>query len=411
VKTSFFIALRYFFAKKSKLVNQISWVSTISIAIGVAALVIVLSAFNGIFNLVFDMYDSIDPDLKIEANIGKSFYENDIPLEELQRIAEIEYLLPVVEEQVCAEYNGNKKIISLKGVDNQYFHLLEDNIVEGEFKLTTSEEDGEAQNIYCCVLGEAIAYELGINTTMPNQVIFYAPTKSKVINLNNAYRVQQAFPVGCFQSILEYDEKFVFTFIDLARYLYDLEGELTSIEIIAKKDVDVAALQQKVKTLIGDDFNVKNKLEMHDSFLKIVSSERLITIIVLSFILLISTFNMMLTLMLIIRDKKKDIATLSAMGMPPRRLKTVFIYEGMLISLLGGLIGIAFASLLVVLQENFGLIKFGTGENFVVSSYPVDLQWQQLILVAAIAIIIALVSSFFAVFTNRSLKLGFQFQE
>jgi lipoprotein-releasing system permease protein len=409
VKTSFFIALRYFFAKKSKLVNQISWVSTVSIAIGVAALLIVLSAFNGIFNLVFGMYDSIDPDFKIEANVGKSFFEDNIPLEELQNIAGVKLVLPVVEEQVCADYNGNKKIVTLKGVDNQYFNLLEDNIVDGEFKLVTSGD--EAPNIYCCIIGEAIAYELGINSTMPNQVIFYAPTKSKVINLNNAYRVQQAFPVATFQSILEYDEKFIFTFIDLARFLYDLEDELTSIEIIAEKDVDINALQQKIQSLVGDDFKVTNKLEMHDSFFKIVSSERLITVIVLSFILLISTFNMMLTLMLIIRDKKKDIDTLSAMGMSPSRLKSVFIYEGMLISLLGGLIGIALASLLVVLQEKFGLIKFGTGENFVVSSYPVDLQWQQIVLVAVIALCIALVSSFIAVFTNRSLKSGFQFQQ
>ncbi|MDR2511534.1 MAG: FtsX-like permease family protein [Bacteroidales bacterium] len=391
MNTPFFIARKYFFAKKSKLVNQISWVSSISIAIGTAALVIVLSIFNGIFNLVSDMYGGIDPDLKIVPASGKSFFVDEINTAQILKIEGVENVIPVLEDEVLADYSDKQRIVTIKGVDEQYAKLLSDNIIEGDFRLKTD------SLFNFCILGYAVAFDLGVNFNAIQALTFYAPTRSKTMNAaNNAYKQGNCFPAGSFESILEYDNKYVIVPLDFAQNILSAKDEISAYEILLSNNANIHRVQKDIQQKTGDNYQVINQLEMHNSFYKVVKSEKFITIIILSFILLLSTFNMMVTLMLVIRDKKNDISTLQTMGMKRFSLRKIFLYEGLMIALIGGMIGIVLGTFLIWLQEYFGFIKFGDGENFVVPAYPVDLQLNDIVLVAMIAFGIAFFSSIIA---------------
>ncbi|GHV36358.1 membrane protein [Bacteroidia bacterium] len=390
MNTPFFIARKYFFAKKSKLVNQISWVSSVSIAIGTAALIIVLSIFNGIFNLVSDMYGGIDPDLKIVPASGKSFFFDEINAAQILQMEGVENMIPVLEDEVLADYADKQRIVTLKGVDEQYAQLLGDNIIEGDFRLKTD------SLFNFCILGYAVAFDLGVNFNAIQAVNFYAPTRSKIMGAANAYKQDNCFPAGSFESILEYDNKYVIVPLDFAQNILSAEDEISAYEILLSNNADIPQIQKDIQQKVGDNYQVINQLEMHGSFYKVVKSEKFITIIILSFILLLSTFNMMVTLMLVIRDKKNDISTLQTMGMKRFSLREIFLYEGLMIALIGGMIGIVLGSFLIWLQECFGFIKFGDGENFVIPAYPVDLQTNDIVLVAIIAFGIALFSSIIA---------------
>jgi lipoprotein-releasing system permease protein len=334
--------------------------------------------------------------LKIIPTSGKSFFFDEIDTAQILKINGIDNVIPVIEDEVLADYLDKQRIVTIKGVDEQYAKLLNDNIIEGEFRL-------KSDSLFnFCILGYAVAFDLGVNLNAIKAVNFYAPARSKTISANNAFKQDYCFPAGSFESIFEYDNKYIIVPLDFAQELLSAYEEISAYEILLSKNADIHQIQKDIQKIVGDNYQVINQLEMHASFYKVVKSEKFITIIILSFILLLSTFNMMVTLMLVIRDKKNDITTLQTMGMKRISLREIFLYEGLMIALIGGIIGIVLGTLLIWFQETFGFIKFGNGENFAIPAYPVDLQLNDIALVAVIALGIALFSSIIASINLKS---------
>ena len=387
----FYIARRYLFAKKSRLVNWISGISTMSIMVGTAALILVLSVFNGLNELIASLYNSFDPDLKIEVIEGKYFYDDEIDLSEIAEIKGVSAVVPVLEEEVLLRYDDKQLIATVKGVGENFEYLtnFDDYIVDGNYFL---ESDGTP----FAVVGYGIASAMGINPRNPFEPIeFYVPKRGQTMNMmsTDAFSVDYALPSGSFSSILEYEEKYIITSLNFAQRLIDAHEEISAIEIGLLHKANLSRIQKQIQNLVGNDFSVKNRMQQQEMYYKTIQSERLSIILILSFILLIATFNMIGSLLMVIYDKRKDIAILRSMGCSTPMLRQIFGMEGLMIAFVGGFFGLFLGGGIAWLQQRFGLLKLGGGDGFVVSAYPVQIQVSDFILVFAIVLMVGLISS------------------
>jgi lipoprotein-releasing system permease protein len=387
----FYIAQRYLFAKKSRLVNWISGVSTVSIAVGTAALILILSVFNGFSSLIERMYNSFDPDLKIEVIEGKYFYDDEINLSEIAEIKGVSVVVPVLEEEVLLRYNDNQLLATVKGVGENFEKLtnIEKQITDGDYFLSEDETP-------FTVVGYGIYFAMGMNPRNQFQPIeFYVPKRGQTTNMmsSEAFSVDYALPAGSFSTIPEYDEKYIITSLDFAQTLIGAEEEISAIEIGLTSDANLSRVQRQIQALAGEDFSVKNRIQQKEIHYKTIQSERLSVILILSFILLIATFNMIGSLLMVIYDKRKDITILRSMGASTSMLRQIFWLEGLMIACVGGFFGLFLGGGIAWLQQRFGFLKLGGGEGFIVQAYPVQLQFSDFFLVFAIVLIIGLVSS------------------
>jgi lipoprotein-releasing system permease protein len=387
----FFIARRYLFAKKSRLVNWISGISTVSIMVGTAALILVLSVFSGFGSLVESMYNNFDPDLKIEVIEGKYFFDDEINIAEIAEIKGVSVVVPVLEETVLLRYNDKQLIATIKGVGENFEQLtnLENHIVDGDYFLEVNETP-------FAVTGHGIAFMLGINPRNTFEPIeFFVPKRGRILNMMSpdAFSVDYALPAGSFSTILEYDDKYIITSLQFAQTLIEAEEEISAIEIGLLPNANLSHVQREIQTLVGDEFSIKNRLQQREIYYKTIQTERLMLILILSFILLIATFNMIGSLLMVIYDKRKDIAILRSMGASTPMLRQVFGIEGMMIAFVGGFFGLFLGGGIAWLQQHFGFLKLGGGEGFVVTAYPVQLQFSDFLLVFGIVLIIGLISS------------------
>jgi len=391
VKVPFYIARRYLFAKKSRLVNWVSGISTVSITVGTAALIIVLSVLNGLQDLVKSLYNSFDPDLRIEVVEGKYFFYDEIDLEKIAEIKGVRVVVPVLEETVLLRYNDRQVIATIKGVGENFEQLtnLDRRMVDGEFFLSVNETP-------FAVVGHGIAVAMGINPRNTFEPIgFYVPRRGRIANMMSpdAFSVDYALPAGSFSTILEYDERFVITSLEFAQNLIGAEEEWSAIEIGLTSDARLSRVQRQIQALVGDEFTVKNRMQQQELYHKAVQSERLVIILILSFILLIATFNMIGSLLMVIYDKRKDIAILRSMGASTPMLRQIFWLEGMMIAFVGGFFGLFIGGGITWLQQHFGFLKLPNADGFIVEAYPVQIQMSDFFLVFAIVLIVGLVSS------------------
>ncbi|MDR1950943.1 MAG: FtsX-like permease family protein [Bacteroidales bacterium] len=387
----FYIARRYLFAKKSRLVNWVSGISTVSIMVGTAALILVLSVFNGLNSLIESLYNSFDPDLKIEVVEGKYFFDDEINISEIAEIKGVSVIVPVLEETVLLRYGDKQIIATIKGVGENFEKLtqLEEYIIDGNYFLS---ESGSP----FAVVGYGIYTDMGINPRNPYDPIgFYAPKRGQTLNVLSpeAFSINYALPAGCFSTILEYDDKYIITSLDFAQSLIDAEEEISAIEIGLLPNANLSHVQKQIQTLAGSDFSVKNRIQQQEMYYKTIQSERLSIILILSFILLIATFNMIGSLLMVIYDKRSDIAILRSMGASTIMLRQIFWLEGLMIAFVGGFCGLFIGGGIALLQQYFGFLKLGGGEGFVVNAYPVQIQFSDFFLVFAIVLIVGLISS------------------
>jgi lipoprotein-releasing system permease protein len=222
------------------------------------------------------------------------------------------------------------------------------------------------------------------------------PKRGKTMNILSpeAFSVDYALPVGSFSTIMEYDEKFILTSLDFAQTLIGAENEISAIEIRLAPDAKLSRVQSQIQALVGDDFSVKNRTQQQEMYYKTIQSERLSIILILSFILLIATFNMIGSLFMVIYDKRKDMAILRSMGASTIMLRQIFWLEGLMIAFVGGFCGLFIGGGIAWLQQTFGFLKLGGGgDGFVVGAYPVQIQWSDFGLVFAIVLIVGLISS------------------
>jgi len=396
LKVPVYIAKRYLFAKKShNIINIISTISVGGITIGTAALIIVLSVFNGFENLVVSMFNSFNPDLKVVAVAGKTFNEEDISLKNISSINGISHLTKIIEENALVKYLDKQYICTIKGVSNDFKQTsqIDSMIVYGDAVL----ERGD-QNF--AIVGQGVSYNLGLSLDdYENPLTVYVPRRFKGSSINpvEAFNSMLIQPSGIFSVQQEYDQKYMIVPLRFARELLEYEKQLSAIEIKVNKTADPSKVQKQLQAMLGDKFSVKNKFQQEELLFKIMKSEKLAVFMILSFILLIATFNVIGSLSMLIIDKKKDIAVLKSLGASNQTIRNIFFTEGMMITFLGATLGLVLGGIVCWVQQTFGLITINSGETFMMEAYPVKILFLDFVYVLLVVGLIGFFAAWYPV--------------
>ncbi|MGP8217225.1 MAG: FtsX-like permease family protein [Bacteroidia bacterium] len=401
-----FIARRYLVSKKShNAINIISGVALGGIAIGTMALIIVLSAFNGISNLVRSLYNSFGADLQIKAVKGKTFIPTGPKFESIKHFEGVKYFTEVMQDRALLKFNDKQALATLKGVSGDFRPMTQfDTLMrQGNFLLRKGDLDYG-------VFGRGIGYTLDVAQTNADyySITCYAPKRGiqqGSINPEDAITEKHIFPAGVFSINDEFDYGYVIVSIDFARQLFDYQdSSVSSIEIGLAKNADAEKVKQKIKKTLGSDYKVKDRYEQNELLFRTLKTEKLLTFIILAMVLVIATFNIVGSLSMLILDKEKDIDILWKMGVDNSSIQKIFLYEGMLITFIGAIIGLIIGTLICLIQIKFKLIRFSSG--FVVDAYPVNLQVADFIYVFAAVLVIGLFSSWYPVRVFASKGVG-----
>ncbi|MGB0403426.1 MAG: ABC transporter permease [Salibacteraceae bacterium] len=390
MKVSWYIAKRYFFSKKShNIINLISGISMFGIGIGAMALIVVLSAFNGIESLVEKLYSSFNPDIRIEVIEGKTFEVDSFPLMEMVNIDGVEFISRSIEETSLLKYRDAQCFVTLKGVDNDFLAMsgLDSLMFDGNLHLKQ-----KGQNF--TILGYGVADQLNVFLAhVFEPVKIYAANKnSSGSNIQDAFNVDMAYPSGIFTINPEFDYKYALVPYDFASKLLQNEGRVSSIEIGLAPGFDERKVQSQIQSIIGDKYRVNTRFEMNELLYKTNQTEKWITFFILSFILLIAAFNLLGSLTILIIDKKDDINVLQSMGGTSKLIKDIFFTEGLLISFVGSGIGILAGLILCLIQKYFGLLKLQEGT--IAEYYPIDLEFFDFVAVGLISLIIGSIAAY-----------------
>ncbi|HNS12151.1 MAG TPA: ABC transporter permease [Bacteroidia bacterium] len=389
-----FIARRYFFSKKSqRAINIISMISVLGVTIGTAALIIVLSVFNGFEDLILRLYNSFDPDIKISKVEGKSFHLNSFPLQQLREIDGVQYVSEVLEENALVKYRDKQTIVSIKGVNDEFEQMtgIDSMIAEGEFKLKHGDLD-------FAIVGAGIAYKLQLNIgDLKSQLEIYAPKKNSasLLNAEEAFNRRFVSPSGVFSIQQEFDTKYIIVPLRLAYEILEKESQVSALEIGLNPGVNTEEVQKRITELAGNSYQVKNRYQQHELIYKIMKSEKWAVFLILTFILIIATFNVISSLTMLVIEKKKDITILHSLGANSALLRKIFLLEGIFITALGAIIGLTLGFTVCFLQERFGLIQLGGSGSFVIDAYPVKMQVPDFFYVLATVFFIGFIAAWY----------------
>ena len=390
-----FIARRYLFAKKShNVINIISAISAIGMAIGTAALIIILSIYNGFDMLIKSMMSNVEPDLLITPSTGKTFIPNDSTYDWIYDQPSVKNMCCVLEEQVFISYDGKQSLAKAKGVDWVYEEEspLRDHLREGDFKLHRGD-------IPLTIVGAGLAYEMGISPRFLSGIDIYFPTRTGKISLSNpATSIEsiRVFPSGIFSVSNDVDAELMILPIEDMRELLEYDEEVSAVELRLVEGTskeELKTLQKEIGGRLGPGFKVKDRFQQNESLYKMMKYEKAAIFMILIFVIIIIAFNIFGSLTMLIIEKHEDIQTLRSLGAQDGLIRRIFVLEGWLISLVGlagGLIlGVGFSAI----QQAFGIIKMPG--HFVVQAYPVILSWSDILLtaagVAAIGYLIAMI--------------------
>jgi len=400
---SFGIARRYLFSKKShNAINIISGISATGVAIGTIALVVVLSVFNGFESLVGDMFSSFDPDLRITVAQGKTFDVNTPEFERVRKLKSVAVFTEIVEENALLRFKDKQMPATVKGVSDNFSSLtcIDSIILDGKFQLY----DGAFER---AVPGVGVAGILGLGAHFIDPLDIYAPKRTSNINLlrpEESFNQESTFVSGIFSvKQSQYDDRCVLVSIKLARALFEYEATtVSSVELKLASGVDAASTQELITKTLGDKYQVKNRFEQQESFYKIMKIEKWFTFLILCFIVLIASFNIIGSLSMLIIDKKADIQTLRSLGADNTTIKYIFLYEGWLISVVGALSGLVLGTIICLIQEHFGLVTLGAG--YVVTAYPVVTNFTDSILVLITVLVMGFLAAWYPVrYLNKTI--------
>lgn len=399
---SFFIAKRYLISKKSNnAINVISWISIIAIAITTAALVIILSAMNGLTSVVADLYHAIEPDLKITAVHSKYMSNLDELTTKIHSVKGINGISYSIEENALVKLDDKQTVVTVKGVDANFKNLthFDTVVVEGVYRF---EYNGQ----YYGVFGKGIANKLGVNVhDFISPVSIYAPRRGKVesIDPEDAFNKLSISPGGVFTLNDDFDYKYLLIDLKAAQQLFDCDKSVSIIELGVENRKDIESIQKEVQAVLGNNYTVKNRYQLNDVLFKTLETEKLWVFLILVFILIIATFNIIGALTMLIIEKKKDIKTLYNLGADQKFIQNIFMQEGFLITGVGAVSGLIIGLFVCVLQQQFHLVKFD--EGYVIPYYPIQMQWNDFIWILGVVMLIGFLAALYPVrvFTKNDL--------
>lgn len=386
------IAARYLVAKKThSAVNIISIISMCGVVVTTAALVCVLSVFNGFASLISGKLSMLDPQIAVTATEGKAIAEADSVIARLQAIDGVEIAVPTVEDHCLALFGDYQMPVRVKGVPQGYDTLTQITpaILEGEFLL-----DDSVSRYGVLSIGTAL--QLRCRPGFIGQVRLFAPQRRGTVNLANpmgAFRADSVFVAGVYQiEQSDYDRDLIFIPLDMARFLFDYDREATTIEVTLKPGANEQQVMTAIGSQLGSGYEIKNRLMQQAASFRMVNIEKWVTFLLLGFIMVIATFNVISTLSLLIIEKDESIRTFRHLGATDKQITGIFVAEGWLISLTGAVLGVSLGLLLCWLQQTFGLIEL-QGEALIVRAYPVQIQLTDVAIVFALVAAVGLLTS------------------
>ena len=378
-----FIAGRYLIAKKShNVINIISAISAIGMAIGTAALIIILSVYNGFDSLIRSMMSNVEPDLLITPATGKVFIPDDEAFDWIYDQPSVKNMCCVLEEDVFISYDGKQGLAKAKGVDWIYEEEspLKDHIRDGEFRLHRGD-------IPMASIGASLAYEMGINPRFLSPVEIYFPSRTRRISIANpmsSIEFIKVWPSSTFSINTEVDQELMILPIEKMRELLEYDEEVSAVELRLMEGTDrkeLKRLQEEIGRLLGPAFKVKDRFQQNESLYKMMKYEKAAIYMILIFVIIIIAFNIFGSLSMLIIEKKSDIETLRSMGAQDSLIRRIFVLEGWMISLTGLAAGLVVGIGFALLQQHFGFIKMPG--HFVVQAYPIILSLSDILLTAA----------------------------
>ncbi|MBR4583223.1 MAG: ABC transporter permease [Bacteroidales bacterium] len=379
----FYIASRYLVSKKSRnAINIISIISILGVAVGTAALVIVMSVFNGFEDLLTRLNNSFDPDIKVVPVHGKTFVPDEkfkSAIDGCDFVASASY---TIEENALLQYDDKQLIATIKGVDDKYLETtgLDTMVVRGEPLLYN-------EGVSCAIMGAGVAYSMGVLCDYLEPLTINIPSRTKEIHGNFSDAASDilnsvtTYPSGIFAIQQEYDTKYVVLPIDEVRKLLEFNAEVGAVELKLKRNADNDKAVEYLSQSLGNGFQILDRKQQHEYAYKIMQSEKWAIFMILIFILLIASFNIIASITMLIIDKRNDISILRSMGANDTNIRRIFFIEGVGVSLVGAVAGLIFGGLVCWLQMTYGFVKLGGGDgSFIIDAYPVvvnmiDILW------------------------------------
>ena len=401
MNVALYIARRYLFSSKSKnAVNSITAISVLGVAVGTLALVVVLSVFNGFETLIKSMYQEVNPDFEVTSAVSKSFTLTDGDFEELKSLAPWDAVEQVYQEKVLLRVANKEQIALLKGV-----HLwpanssksIKSHIIKG-----SSYTDLDTDN--WAVIGQSLAYTLSASVNEVLKIFVPNQKANATINNSQAFKEKQFMLAGIYAVQAEYDAAYILADLGVVQDFLDKPLALTSLAFSIAGSHDLSEVKQSLQMHFGSDFEVKNRYEQQEFLYKVLQTEKWAIFFILAFILLIATFTIVASVVIIVLEKRKDISSLWALGAPVKTIQKIFFYEGLLITVFGGGLGLVLGVSVCLLQQHFGFIQLGSQGSFIVNSYPVEVHYKDVILIVCTVLSLGILITFIPV---RLLKQKF----
>jgi lipoprotein-releasing system permease protein len=389
---AFLIGRRYLFSKKShNAINIITGISVVGVAVVTAAMVIVLSVFNGFEGLVVSLYSSFDPPVLITPSRGKVFLLDDEVRQRIATVNGVNDVVEVLEENCLVRYRDRQHFATVKGVSDGFITLagMDSLMTDG---VATLQHDSLPQ----ALLGQGVAYFISANMHDPFYPIeLYVPRRGagSSTDPSRAFSTRSVYPAGVFSVQHDVDVRYIVVPISLARDLLDRQGYVSALAISLADGAEADPVITILQTALGPDFVVRDRFKQHALLYSVMQSEKWAVFLILAFILMISIFNVTGSLTMLILEKKRDVAILRSMGADTRLVRRIFLTEGMQIVLIGAVAGIAIGLFVCWLQQNFGLVRLNTDGSYVVQAYPVLVKWSDVLNVCLTVVGIGAVAS------------------
>lgn len=398
MKIFLYIGSRYLFSKKTThAINIITWISIVGMSIGTAALILILSVFNGFESLLAGMLDNFNPDLKVTLVEGKHISRDSVDMAGLNNIKGIAHMSFTLEETSFFNYNTSQEVGIIKGVDENFLKVsrLDTAIILGDALFNEDVEYG--------VLGTIMNTKLSVNPMDGfTPITAYMPSQTVRGPLDKGFNTLTFYPSGVFSIGSDVDAQYILVSLDAVNRLMDLENHFSAIEIGLSPGASEKDVVSELRSILGPAFKISNRYQQDEGFLRIMNIEKWISYLIACLTMLIIAFNLVGSLWMIVLEKKKDIAILRSMGMTRSEIRAIFLSVGLLVTLIGLLAGFILGLLFYVMQREFGFISFPAGS--IVSSYPIELRWIDFVSVTLTVVLIGVLASWLP--SRRAGQLG-----
>lgn len=392
---SLYIAKRYLFSKqRHQVINIISAVAVAGVALATAAMICTLSVFNGFRNVVADQFTAMDPDIKVVPAVGKSFSSATAEFDSVRSLPQLAVVSFSVEDKVMAQYNGRQVMATLKGVEDNFVELTDiENALYGRGNPVLQDN----LNSYA-ILGGELMHSLNCGIYFASPLEIYAPNRGEKVNLTlpaRNFKKGVLHSSGLVFAVNQpvYDAGYILTSVDFARKMFRRAAdETTAMEIKVKDGADVAKVKSEIEHILGGDFVVLDRYEQQRDVYKVMQVEKLISYVFLTFILLVACFNIIGSLSMLIIEKRDNMNTLRSFGADNKIISNIFVFEGVIVSFVGAVVGILLGLVLCLAQQEFGLISTGGSGDFIMDSYPVRVMWSDVLVVFATVLVTGVVA-------------------